>query len=669
MFNRKFYSLILSLFVISNLLISSAAFSQVDPNQVKSNVAYPMRFIKPLVWNDRPYGIENSDLVVSYGPFDEYQISQYNGFAETDIICSPSNQLNFAATDNRVILGTPYIFYTTNGGVNWSFASCFGYQGDPAFSADSLGNLYFCVLNSGPYVFRSNNGGQSWSALGYVVSNGSADKEWIAADQTNGTYKNNVYVAYVNFATGATCDFWRSTNNGSSWSGPQVMGNGTPNPGPDLCVDPNGKVYVGWYNGSGTAIRYSTNGGSSFSSQIQASNHSQPGTVDGYGRYVLKNDIRVNGMPHLAVDETNGPYRGYVYNLYATNPPGPDAADVYMTRSTDGGNTWNLGSPVKVNVDDPTYNDNWMADVSVDNAGRVWAMWWDSRNDPSNVLCETWGAVSTDGGATFSPNFQVSNQNFNPNLIRISQPGSSYYLGDYQGISGRQFTMPCWTGDGNTLQDFVGYLPDFGVAFSRPIDSAYHPATNLNRVRIPVHGPYTGTITYTASVSPSPSPGTITFSWSPSNVKTMNGVADSVSLITTISATVPFGTYTVTVTGADASNIRVHARTWTLIVGNFVGIANNHNEIPSSFSLDQNYPNPFNPATMISYSVPKQTAVTIKVYDILGKEVATLLNNQPTQPGTHMLNFDASKLASGVYIYRMTAGNDFTDVKRMTLIK
>lgn len=229
--------------------------------------------------------------------------------------------------------------------------------------------------------------------------------------------------------------------------------------------------------------------------------------------------------------------------------------------------------------------------------------------------------------------------------------------------------MPCWTGSGNTLQDFVAYLPDFGVAFSRPIDSAYHPTTNLNRVRIPVMGPYSGTITYTASVSPSPSPGTITFSWSPSNVKTMTGTPDSLALYTTISATVPFGTYTVTVTGAESSNIRVHTRTWTLIVGNFVGIANNQNEIPARFSLDQNYPNPFNPTTLITYNVPKQTDVTIKVYDMVGREVAVLLNNQPTQPGSHMLNFDASRLSSGVYIYRMTAGNDFTDVKKMTLIK
>jgi hypothetical protein len=667
--NRKHYIFLVFLLAVINMLIAANTNAQVDPNQQRSDIAYPMKFVKPLAWSDSPYGIESSESVISIGPFDNYQVSYYNGFAETDIICSPYNYLNFACTDNRVITGNPFLFYTTNGGVTWSNTTVSGFQGDPAFTADSLGNLYFCVLSSGPYVYRSSNGGQSWQALGHVVSNGQADKEWIAADQTNGTYKNNVYVAYVNFATGASCDFWRSTNNGSSWTGPIVMGNGTPNPGPDVCVDANGKVYVGWYDGSGTGVRTSTDGGQTFTSMVQASNHSQPGTIDSYGRYVLKADIRVNGMPHLAVDQTNGPYRGYVYNLYATNPPGPDAADVYMTRSTDGGQTWNSASPVKVNWDDPTYNDNWMADVSVDAQGRVWAMWWDSRNDSANnILCETWAAVSTDGGATFMPNIKVSNQNFNPNIIRIPQPSSSYYLGDYQGISGRSFTMPCWTGQNNTLQDFVAYLPDFGVAFRKTIDTADHGTTENNEVLIPMMGPYSGTVTYTATVTPTPSTGTITFTWSPSNVKTLTGTPDSVGLATVISGDVPYATYTISVTGTESSNIRVHTRSWTLVVNQPNGISHNQNEVPNKFSLDQNFPNPFNPATMIYYSVPKQSNVTIKVYDMLGREVYTVLSSQPTQTGIHMIQFDGSRLASGVYYYRMTAG-DFTDVKKMILLK
>ncbi len=92
-----------------------------------------------------------------------------------------------------------------------------------------------------------------------------------------------------------------------------------------------------------------------------------------------------------------------------------------------------------------------------------------------------------------------------------------------------------------------------------------------------------------------------------------------------------------------------------------------YTELPKVFSLSQNYPNPFNPATSIKYSVPKQSLVKLVIYDIIGREVATLVNEVKTQ-GNYSVSFDASTYASGVYFYRMEAG-DFTDVKKMVLIK
>ncbi len=89
--------------------------------------------------------------------------------------------------------------------------------------------------------------------------------------------------------------------------------------------------------------------------------------------------------------------------------------------------------------------------------------------------------------------------------------------------------------------------------------------------------------------------------------------------------------------------------------------------IPVKYDLSQNYPNPFNPATTINYQLPKTGFVTIKIYDILGKEVATLVNEQKTQ-GRYSVNFDASRLASGVYIYQLRA-NDYVSSKKMLLLK
>jgi hypothetical protein len=93
------------------------------------------------------------------------------------------------------------------------------------------------------------------------------------------------------------------------------------------------------------------------------------------------------------------------------------------------------------------------------------------------------------------------------------------------------------------------------------------------------------------------------------------------------------------------------------------------NEISGSynFTLEQNYPNPFNPTTTIKYTVPETGLVTLKVYDVLGSEVATLVNETMTA-GQHTVNFNAAGLASGMYIYKMQAGN-FQSVKKMMLMK
>jgi len=85
------------------------------------------------------------------------------------------------------------------------------------------------------------------------------------------------------------------------------------------------------------------------------------------------------------------------------------------------------------------------------------------------------------------------------------------------------------------------------------------------------------------------------------------------------------------------------------------------------FNLFQNYPNPFNPSTKISYSLPKESFVTLKVYDVLGNEIAILVNEKKSV-GNYEVNFDATKLSSGIYYYKLTAGN-FSQVKKMILIK
>jgi hypothetical protein len=92
---------------------------------------------------------------------------------------------------------------------------------------------------------------------------------------------------------------------------------------------------------------------------------------------------------------------------------------------------------------------------------------------------------------------------------------------------------------------------------------------------------------------------------------------------------------------------------------------------PVEYSLSQNYPNPFNPSTTIKYSVPNAGNVQLKVYDIIGNEVATLVNETKT-PGSYEVQFNAAHLASGVYIYSLRAtgsGQVFVQTRKMILMK
>ena len=90
-------------------------------------------------------------------------------------------------------------------------------------------------------------------------------------------------------------------------------------------------------------------------------------------------------------------------------------------------------------------------------------------------------------------------------------------------------------------------------------------------------------------------------------------------------------------------------------------------DIPAEFMLYQNYPNPFNPSTVISYQLPVNTFVTLKVFDIIGNEVATLVN-QEKPAGSYEVTFDASNLTSGVYFYELRTDN-FRSVRKLMLIK
>ena len=129
---------------------------------------------------------------------------------------------------------------------------------------------------------------------------------------------------------------------------------------------------------------------------------------------------------------------------------------------------------------------------------------------------------------------------------------------------------------------------------------------------------------------------------------------------------IPASAYSTT----DAIKFPMPARSVQYVLvepGTHVGVKDQRT-IAKQFRLNQNYPNPFNPTTTISYDMPKASLVTLKVYDALGREVAILQDHQSASAGKHQVAFDASNLPSGIYFYRLQAGN-FIQTNKMTLIK
>lgn len=127
----------------------------------------------------------------------------------------------------------------------------------------------------------------------------------------------------------------------------------------------------------------------------------------------------------------------------------------------------------------------------------------------------------------------------------------------------------------------------------------------------------------------------------------------------------------VAVTSASSTNISLTAGIWPSIfnVNKLTSIdpENPKQDLPDKFSLDPAYPNPFNPTTRIQYALPEAVKVRLTVYNMLGQQVKVLVNKKQ-KAGRHAVTFHSSQISSGIYIYRLEAGN-FVKVRKMTLVK
>ncbi|MBI3579243.1 MAG: T9SS type A sorting domain-containing protein [Ignavibacteriales bacterium] len=444
-----------------------------------------------------------------------------------------------------------------------------GTWGDPCVIFDVNGKAYYGHLSNPPggffieriIVHRSSDGGKIWSdsvGIGYNAPK-QQDKEWLACDITSSPFRNNLYMAWTEFDKYGSPNpqdssrilFSRSTDSGQTWSAPvtvsdqagDCLDSDNTDEGAVPAVGPNGEVYLSWSGPQGIVFDKSTDGGLTWGKDIPVTG--QPGGWD----FNVPGIYRANGLPMTLCDVSSSPHRGTVYIMWSDQRSGAGDTDVFLIKSTNGGQAW---SKIKRVNDDITRTQQFFPSMAIDQStGYLYIAFYD-RRAYSDSTTDVYVARSTDGGETFN-NFKVSQTSF--------LPRSSVFFGDYIHIAAYNRNIyPIWTRmDGTTLSIW-------STRISEPL----------------------------VSVDDETSP-------------------------------------------------------------------------PFDFSLSQNYPNPFNASTKIRVSLPIKTLASLKVYDALGREVATLLSGG-LNAGKHEVMFYGDNLASGLYFYQLNAGQ-FFETKKLVLLK
>ncbi len=346
-------------------------------------------------------------------------------------------------------------YLSEDGGNTWTrgdlISSQHGVYGDPCLITDNAGNFYFFHLASPPQgnwldrivCQRYDISTHSWNDGSAIGLNGDKDqdKEWAVFDSAN----NTIYVTWTQFDSYGSSDpgdhsnilFSKSADFGETWS-PAIQINEVSGDcidsdntveGAVPAVGPGGEIYVAWAGPLGIVFDRSTDGGQTWlDNDIFVSD--QPGGWD----YNVPGIYRCNGLPVTCCDLSGSPYRGTIYVNWTDQRNGDDDTDVWIAKSTDGGNTWS--SPIRVNDDAPGRQQffSWM---TVDNAtGDVYIVFYDRRNYIDNHT-DVYLARSTDGGDTFE-NIKISETPFNP--------VSYVFFGDYTNITAYNgIVHPIWT--------------------------------------------------------------------------------------------------------------------------------------------------------------------------------------------------------------------------------
>jgi hypothetical protein len=402
----------------------------------------------------------------------------------------------------------------------------------------------------------------------------------------------------------------------------------------------------------------------------------------------ITNNIYYSSNPSVAVSGS------VVHIVWDDNRDGN--YEIYYNRSTNGGTTW--GTDTRL-TNDPaaqqlpcitasglvviaTWNDNrnalgtvgyykrssdggisWGADTRLVDSGGTWysvslsgsvahALWLDVRTGFQNIYYKR----STDAGVSWGTDMALTNDTNHKNSPSMSVSGSNVHIAFlYSG-----FTQP------GPYEIFYNHSTNGGISWGANTQlTTHYTSASLHSVIAA-----SGSNVHVVWDDNRNSATNYEIYYKGSTNGGLNWGADTRLTFDSSFSTDPFvsasGT-AVHVVWNDYRNGNYEIYYKRNPTGNPIGITNISTGIPSSFSLNQNYPNPFNPTSTIKFAIAKLSNVRIVVYDIMGREVETLVNEK-LQPGTYESSFDGSRITSGVYFYKLITSG-YTETKKMLLLK
>lgn len=411
-------------------------------------------------------------MVLTFSVFAQYEniiVDNTGSPEEPSIMINPKNPDIILAGCN-----IDSYYYSTDAGHTWSegelTSQSLGVWGDPMILVDTTGAFYFFHLSnpsSGNWIDRivcqkTTDNGLSWNEGTYMGLNGTKaqDKEWAVVDWSN----NNIYVTWTQFDEyGSSAPehyssimFSKSTDGGENWSeafkineidGDCIDDDNTVE-GAVPAVGPNGEIFVAWAGPEGIVFDRSTDQGETWLEEdIFVSD------FPGGWTYNIPGIYRCNGLPITKCDLSGGEHHGTIYINWTDQANGSDDTDVWLVKSTDGGNTWT--TPSRVN-DDPPGKQQFFTWMDVDQVtGYLYFVFYDRRNYDDNNT-DVYMAVSKDGGETFE-NIKISESPF--------IPYSSVFFGDYTNISAYNgIIRPIWARlDGSSLSVLTAIVDENNI--------------------------------------------------------------------------------------------------------------------------------------------------------------------------------------------------------------